>query len=171
MQVLSKYMKIYSLKRLQMLPTDVEGAWRFFSDPKNLGRITPPSMNFRTMYQSGGEEMYAGQIIRYKVTVFPNVTVDWLTEITHVQRPHYFVDEQRIGPYALWHHQHHFREKQGETEMTDEVNYAIPYGPIGRLANHVLVQQQLKRIFDYRASILREAFAKDLFTKDLNRRP
>ena len=123
-------------------------------------------MNFRTMYQSGGEEMYAGQLIRYKVTAIPGFTVDWLTEITHVQPPHYFVDEQRFGPYALWHHQHRFRETLSGTEMADEVNYAIPYGPIGRLANGIFVERQLKRIFDYRASILKE-----MFTQDLTKRP
>lgn len=140
----------------------MDTAWRFFSDPGNLGTITPPSMGFRMVYRSGGPEMYAGQLIGYKVTVLPGITVNWLTEITHVRSPYYFVDEQRVGPYSLWHHQHHFREVDEGVEMTDEVNYAIPYAFLGRLANEMFVRHQLMRIFNYRAQTLTKLFEKPI---------
>lgn len=116
-------------------------------------------MQFKILYKSGGEEMYAGQIIRYKVNVLPFVPVTWVTEITHVQEPHYFVDEQRFGPYALWHHQHSFKEVEGGVEMTDEVNYAIPLGFLGRLANALFVGREVNRIFDHRFTILNDYFS------------
>jgi ligand-binding SRPBCC domain-containing protein len=154
-------MKVYTLKRRQFLPLTVNEAWDFFSTPKNLSRITPETMGFRILYSSGGDKMYTGQLIRYLVMVMPLVSVHWLTEITHVNEPWYFVDEQRFGPYALWHHQHHFKEVPGGIEMTDEVNYAIPFGLIGQLANRLFVERRVNAIFDYRFAVLEDFFAKD----------
>ncbi len=151
-------MKIYHLKRTQLLPITLAEAWDFFSTPGNLSRITPAHMGFQILYSSGGQKTYAGQIIRYKVSVLPLVTLHWVTEITHVKEPFYFVDEQRFGPYALWHHQHSFREVTGGVEMTDELNYAIPLGLIGRLANWIFVGREVNRIFDYRYRILEKFF-------------
>src|SRR5687768_2732990 len=117
-------MKIYHLTRTQFLPITLEEAWTFFSSPKNLARITPPGIGFKVLYISGNQsEIYAGQIIRYKIKILPGVTVNWMTEITHMNKPYNFIDEQRFGPYAFWHHQHHFKEVQGGTEITDELNY------------------------------------------------
>lgn len=108
---------------------------------------------------SGGDRMYAGQIISYKVTVMPLVRVRWTTEITHVQEPNYFADEQRFGPYALWHHKHHFKSVDGGIEMTDEVDYAIPLGFLGRLAHWLFVGRAVNRIFDHRYTVLEKHFA------------
>jgi ligand-binding SRPBCC domain-containing protein len=102
--------------------------------------------------------MYAGQIINYKIKILPFYRARWTTEITHVQEPFYFVDEQRFGPYALWHHQHHFKEVPGGVEVTDDVHYAIPFGFLGRLANAVFVQRELNTIFEYRNAILQKYF-------------
>lgn len=88
----------------------------------------------------------------------PLVKVHWTTEITHVKEPYYFVDEQRFGPYALWHHQHHFREVEGGVEMVDEVNYAIPLGILGRMANWFFVERQVRSIFEYRRKVLAQYF-------------
>ncbi|MBL6447995.1 SRPBCC family protein [Fulvivirga sp. 29W222] len=151
-------MKIYNLKRTQYLPISLSEAWKFFSTPKNLKEITPERMGFRIRYSSGNERMYPGQIICYKVNILPAMQVDWVTEITHVREPYYFVDEQRFGPYALWHHQHHFREVKDGVEMIDEVNYAIPFGIIGRLANSIFVGKEVKAIFDYRHKVLQNYF-------------
>lgn len=85
--------------------------------------------------------------------------MNWMTEITHVEEPHYFVDEQRFGPYALWHHQHHFKEVDGGIEMTDEINYAIPFGLLGRAANWLFVEREVNRIFNHRFSILEKYFS------------
>jgi len=151
-------MKVYTLKRVQVLPISLEKSWEFFSSPKNLKDITPPHMKFNIKYISGGESMYAGQIIKYRLFPIPGIPINWTTEITHVNEPYFFVDEQRFGPYALWHHQHWFREVEGGIEMTDEVNYAIPLGVIGRLAEALFVGKQVRSIFDYRYKVLAEKF-------------
>ena len=115
-------------------------------------------MGFKIVYMSGGAKMYPGQIIQYIVHGLPGIPMNWTTEITHVQEPHYFVDEQRFGPYALWHHQHRFVAVNGGVEMTDEVNYAIPMGVLGRLANWLFVERQVNAIFDYRYQVLEKYF-------------
>lgn len=153
-------MKIYNLKRTQWLPITLQEAWEFFSTPDNLEKITPKHMGFHILYRSGGQKMYPGQLIRYKVNGLPLVPMHWVTEITHVHEPYYFVDEQRFGPYALWHHQHHFKEVNGGVEMVDEVNYAIPLGILGRFANLVFVEREVNAIFDHRYKILEEYFSK-----------
>lgn len=153
-------MKIYTLSKKQFLPIPINEAWDFFSSPKNLAKITPAEMGFKIQYISGGDKTYAGQIIRYKVNILPGITSGWTTEITHVNEPYHFIDEQRFGPYALWHHQHHFQEVKGGVEMTDEVNYAIPLGLLGRLAHWLFVGREVNRIFEYRYKKLEEFFKK-----------
>jgi len=153
-------MKVYTISRKQFLPITLSEAWAFFSTPNNLAKITPAEMGFDIQYISGGDKTYPGQIILYKIQVIPGLKMNWVTEITHVKEPEYFVDEQRFGPYALWHHQHHFKEVPGGVEMMDEVNYAIPLGIIGRLANLIFVGRKVNRIFDYRFKILEEYFKK-----------
>ncbi len=151
-------MNIYTISRKQFLPISLTEAWEFFSAPRNLSKITPSKMGFNILYVSGGEKTYAGQIIRYKIQAIPGIKMNWVTEITHVQEPNYFVDEQRFGPYALWHHQHHFKEVPGGVEMTDEVNYAIGYGLIGRLAYWLFVGKEVNRIFKHRYVVLEDYF-------------
>lgn len=151
-------MKVYTLIRTQFLPITLSGAWDFFSSPKNLSKITPKRMKFEILHVSGGDKMYAGQIIHYKLTLLPGIKVRWTTEITHVLPGSHFIDEQRFGPYAFWHHQHHFREAAGGIEMTDEVNYAIPLGLFGRILNWLFIKRELHRIFDYRFRILEKYF-------------
>ena len=117
-------------------------------------------MGFKILYISGGDKAYAGQIIRYKIDVPPLVSLNWVTEITQVKEPFHFIDEQRFGPYALWHHQHHFKEVPGGVEMTDELNYALPLGVLGRLAQRVFVGREVNRIFDFRFKALENIFKK-----------
>ena len=150
-------MKIYTLKSIQRLPISIEKAWEFFSDPKNLKTITPDYMGFITL--SGDDRsMFPGQIIQYIVTPVMGIPMKWVTEITHVQEQKYFVDEQRFGPYALWHHNHFFKELPGGVEMEDIVDYKIPMGIIGQMVHPILVQPKLKEIFDYRTQKLTELF-------------
>ena len=151
-------MKVYTLIRRQKLPISLPQAWDFFATPENLARITPSYMKFRIEHISAGEKMYPGQIISYRLFVLPYVPVRWTTEITHVKENEYFVDEQRFGPYALWHHQHHFQEVPDGVEMIDEINYAIPFGMIGRLAHSIFVHRQLNAIFDFRYKTLEKIF-------------
>ncbi|MBK7649773.1 MAG: SRPBCC family protein [Flammeovirgaceae bacterium] len=154
-------MKIYNLRRKQVIPISRQEAWKFFSSPENLNKITPPEMGFSIRYISGENKTYAGQIIAYQIKILPGLFVNWVTEISHVIDQHYFVDEQRMGPYAFWHHQHHFNEIEGGTEITDEVNYAIPLGVLGRLAHWLFVGRKVNAIFDYRYAALTNFFSKN----------
>ncbi|MBL0342217.1 MAG: SRPBCC family protein [Bacteroidetes bacterium] len=151
-------MKIYSLHSQQQIPISLHEAWDFFSSPANLKTMTPPNIGFEITSAFSNEKMYNGQIITYIVKPLAGIPLTWVTEITHVQEPHYFVDEQRFGPYALWHHKHFFKEIKGGVEMTDHVHYALPLGILGRFANTILVENQLKQIFDFRFQKMKEIF-------------
>lgn len=153
-------MAAHSIKTVQKIPVSLEKAWDFFSNPANLQAITPEDMGFRIISKHHGERMYAGQIIEYKVRPLPGIPVYWMTEITQVKQGEYFIDEQRFGPYALWHHQHHFREIPGGVEMTDIVHYKNPLGFIGRIANALFVKKKLDQIFNYRFKKVEELFGK-----------
>jgi ligand-binding SRPBCC domain-containing protein len=153
-------MKIYTLTKKQFLPITLDEAWAFFSTPINLKKITPEYMGFNILTDLGDGKMYPGQIIHYIVTPVLGIPMRWTTEITHVIDRKYFVDEQRFGPYSFWHHQHWFREVDGGVEMTDIVNYGIPLGVLGRIANTVFVQSKLQEIFDYREKVTNEMFGK-----------
>ena len=142
-------MKIYELKTVQNLPIGINEAWEFFSNPNNLSVITPEWLNFKVTSKLP-DKMYAGMIISYKVHPVLGIPNTWVTEITHVKEPFYFVDEQRFGPYKLWHHQHHFKETDNGVEMTDIVNYALPFDPISRPLNSLLVEKKVKDIFKFR---------------------
>ena len=150
--------KVYSLKTIQHIPISLDTAWDFFSNPGNLKDITPIDMGFNVISQHHGEKMYAGQIIEYKVSPVLGIPIYWMTEITHVEDKKYFVDEQRFGPYSLWHHQHHFKEVNGGVEMTDIVHYKMPFWFLGDIANSLFVSRQLKAIFDYRYIKVEEMF-------------
>ncbi|GAB5399997.1 MAG: SRPBCC family protein [Aureisphaera sp.] len=150
-------MKIYTLHSKQNLPISTKEAWDFLSDPKNLKTITPDYMGFEIL--SGSDRpMYAGQIIQYIVTPVLGIKTKWVTEITHVNDGNYFVDEQRFGPYSLWHHKHFIKEIDGGVEMEDIVDYKIPFGFLGRLMHPLLVKPKLNEIFEYRKNKLVELF-------------
>ncbi|WP_290799416.1 SRPBCC family protein [Flavihumibacter sp. UBA7668] len=151
-------MAVYSLKTVQVLPVSLEQAWDFFSSPANLSAITPAKLGFNIISKHHGEKMYPGQIIEYTVKPVLGIPLYWMTEITHVEEGKYFVDEQRYGPYSMWHHQHHFREVSGGVEMTDIVHYKIPLWFLGDLAHALFVRRQLKEIFDYRFQKVNELF-------------
>ena len=152
-------MKIYTLTFKQNIPATLETAWNYFSSPTNLAHITPPNMAFKvTSDLSEDHKMYPGMIITYKISPLPGYTTNWVTEITHVKPQNYFVDEQRAGPYAFWHHQHHFVEIPGGVAMMDLLHYAIPFGFLGRIANSMLVEKRLMEIFDFRKKKITEIF-------------
>ena len=142
--------KVYSLKTVQRIPISLDKAWDFFSNPANLQAITPADMGFKIISKHHGEKMYAGQVIEYYVSPLFKIPLYWMTEITHVEDKKYFVDEQRFGPYSLWHHQHHFKEVDGMVEMTDIVHYKLPFWFLGDIAQALFVKKQLRQIFDYR---------------------
>lgn len=150
-------MKIYTLHRKQNLPITKEKAWEFLSSPSNLKTITPDYMSFDII--SGGDRpMYPGQIIQYIVTPIMGIKTKWVTEITHVREGHYFVDEQRFGPYSLWHHKHFIKKIEGGVEMEDVIDYKVPFGILGQIVHPFLVKPKLEEIFNYRNKKLIEIF-------------
>jgi len=148
------------LRRLecrQHLPLSLARGWDFFSRPDNLARITPPDLGFEVT-SALPERMYAGMIVSYRVSPFGSISVPWVTEITHVREPEFFVDEQRSGPYRLWHHQHHFREVADGIEMTDLVHYQLPIGSLGDFLAGRFVERRVAAIFAYRRQRLEALF-------------
>ena len=153
-------MSNYVLERTQVLPISLAEAWDFFSSPHNLEKITPPGMGFEVLSHSNTSKIYAGQIITYYVRPILNIKLFWMTEITHVAEKQYFVDEQRFGPYAFWHHTHFFKEVPGGVEMRDQVHYKLPFGILGAMVHGFMVKKQLQDIFDYRYQYLERKFGK-----------
>jgi ligand-binding SRPBCC domain-containing protein len=150
-------MKLYRIHRRQVLPCSVAVAWRFFSSPRNLPAITPPWLNV-AIVGDVPNEMAPGMLIQYRLTPLAGLPVAWLSEITQVDEPRYFVDEQRIGPYRFWHHQHHFRPVANGVEMIDRVTYGMKFGLVGILAHSVVVDGRLCAIFDYRYRAIERYF-------------
>ncbi len=154
-------MSLHILKTSQKLPIDIKTAWEFLSSPENLERITPPTMSFKiTSGHEKGDKMYEGMIISYMVRPFPVLPLQWVTEITHINEPAFFVDEQRFGPYSFWHHKHFLQEIEGGVLMEDTVHYKIPLGFMGDIAHLILIKNQLKTIFEFRHEALEKIFGK-----------
>ena len=151
-------MKIYNLSKTQRLPVSLEKAWEFFCAPANLSLITPPQLNFIVTSENSEEKIFPGKIITYKVSPMLHIPLSWVTEITQVKDKEYFIDEQRFGPYAFWHHLHKFREIEGGVEMEDILHYALPFGVLGQIAHPILVKKKLTEIFDFRSQKLDELF-------------
>ncbi|MHC1705326.1 MAG: SRPBCC family protein [Tenuifilaceae bacterium] len=153
-------MAIYQLIVEQKVPATIEEVWDFISSPKNLKEITPDYMGFDVTTKDLPEKMYPGMIISYKVSPLLRIKMTWVTEITHVKDKEYFVDEQRVGPYSMWHHEHHIEKIEGGVLMTDIISYKPPFGFIGAIANRIIIKKQLKEIFDYRFIAMEKRFGK-----------
>lgn len=151
-------MGFYQLHTSQKIPATINQAWDFISSPGNLKKITPDYMGFDITSKNAGENMYPGMIITYKVSPFLGIKMNWVTEITHVKEKEYFVDEQRAGPYSIWHHEHRIESIDGGVLMTDIVSYKPPMGFLGTIANSLFIKKQLKEIFDFREKALIEIF-------------
>ncbi len=150
---------LHTIETKQVLHCDVQTAWDFLRSPENLAKITPPYMGFHILSDSASiKEMYPGQIIEYYVTPLAGIKMHWVTEITHVKELSYFVDEQRFGPYALWHHKHFLKAHPLGVEMHDIVHYKAPFGFLGRIANALFLKKKLKEIFAYREKTLEQLF-------------
>lgn len=147
------------LKQEQFLPISLDEAWQFFATPRNLNEVTPEDMVFEIVSELP-ESMYAGLLINYRLKPVFNIPVDWCTEITHIKEKEYFVDEQRIGPYKLWHHEHHFEAVEGGVLMTDLLHYDIGKSIFGWIAGKLFVHKKVKAIFDYRYKTLGTYFKK-----------
>lgn len=145
--------KVYTFSRRQHIDANPARVWDFVSSPANLARITPPGMGF-DIISPVETRMYEGLIITYRVRPLAGIPVTWVTEITHISEGRYFVDEQRSGPYSMWHHRHFIEPEGGGTVMTDIVTYRPPLGILGRIANTLFIRKKLKKIFDFREKAL-----------------
>ena len=150
-------MKVYKKETVQHINASLDECWEFFSNPRNLQKITPESMGFKiTDFDS--QSMYPGQIIQYKVSPLLGLKINWTTEITQVKDRAYFIDDQRFGPYSFWHHKHFFEATATGVKMTDVIHYSLPFGFLGRIVNALIVKNKLKEIFDYRCEKIDEIF-------------
>jgi len=145
-------MKTYRLERSMSVPVSLRDAFAFFENPHNLARITPPSLNFR-ITSPERIRMCKGAEIDYQIR-WLGLPLRWKTAITEYEPPFFFVDEQMAGPYAYWHHRHDFKPTEYGALVSDRVDYALPFGPLGRLAHRLAVRSQLQQIFDYRQNAL-----------------
>ena len=152
-------MIVYTLHREQFLPISISKAWEFFSSPQNLSKITPSKMKFIIVSKSN-EAIKEGALIEYRVSPLFSIPLKWVTIISKVDFPYCFVDKQKKGPYSLWEHEHTFKEVPGGVLMTDNVNYALPFGFLGVIAHKLIVKRQLQEIFDYRKIVLEDLFKK-----------
>ena len=150
---------VYTIRRTQIIRASLGECWDFFSNPKNLEKITPPWLGFEVKSDLPAS-IYPGLMIEYRVAPILRIRLSWLTEIVHVDAPNHFVDEQRLGPYKVWHHEHLFRELPGgEVEVRDLVHYVPPLGLFAPLVNVIAVRPQLERIFAFRTEAVARIFA------------
>jgi ligand-binding SRPBCC domain-containing protein len=153
-------MAFYQFTATQKIPASIDQVWDFISSPKNLKEITPAYMGFEITSAGLPEKMYPGMVISYKVSPLLGIKMTWVTEITHVENHRYFVDEQRMGPYTMWHHQHKIEAIEGGVLMTDIVSYQPPLGFLGAIANALFIKGKLKEIFDFRTVAVEKKFGK-----------
>lgn len=148
----------YQLKREQFLKTNIDTIWDFASNPYNLKKITPDYMLFTITTPKLAEKIYPGMIITYRVSPVLKIPISWVTEITHIEKNSFFIDEQRSGPYKLWHHEHFFIKQKNGVLMKDVITYIPPLGFIGTIANSLFIKKQLNEIFDYREYKMNKLF-------------
>lgn len=151
-------MKIIEKHWEQFVPAGIDEVWAFFSRPENLNRITPPDMDFEILSDLSGVEMYPGMLIRYRIRPMFKLPMQWVTEITQIAEGRYFIDEQRFGPYAFWHHQHHFEARDGGVIMRDILHYAVPFGLLGTAVNRLLIEDKVEAIFRYRKKVIDQLY-------------
>ena len=150
-------MYCYTLTRTQRFPSDISGVWAFFANPSNLSRLSPPWTRMELLSPMP-EALRAGLVLTHRFRPLLGIPVVWVSSITEAQEPAMFADEQRKGPFRYWRHEHCFREIPGGTEMTDTVRYALPFGPLGRLAHGLFVKFLLDGMFAFRARAAESVF-------------
>lgn len=151
-------MAFYQFRREQFIKSSISEVWDFISTPQNLKRITPSYMGFDIRTPDLPKSAYEGMIIAYTVRPLLGIPTTWVTEITHVVPQKYFVDEQRVGPYKMWHHEHHIEAVEGGVLMKDIVSYSPPLGFLGQIANTLVIRKKLEEIFEFRKKAFDEIF-------------
>ncbi|WP_421920389.1 SRPBCC family protein [Marinifilum sp.] len=147
-------MSYYQFYKEQLLQASIDEIWNFISRPANLKEITPDYMGFNILSENLPDQMYAGMIISYQVNPFPWYSTKWVTEITQVKELEFFIDEQRIGPYNLWHHQHILEQSEEGVLMKDIITYQPPMAFLGSIANELIIKKTINQIFNYRQKVL-----------------
>lgn len=150
---------MHKVEREILLPIELDKAWQFFAKPKNLAAITPPEMRME-LVENRELTMYEGMILRFKVSPLLGIKLNWFSEITRIEPRHYFIDSMIDGPFAKWHHQHFFEEVSDGTLARDIIHYKLPFGPLGKLANPLLVKKNVDQLFEFRTQKLNEIFKK-----------
>ncbi len=153
-------MGFYQYKREQKINAPLDEIWDFISSPRNLKKITPEYMGFTITTKDLPDKMYPGMMISYIVTPLLGLKTTWVTEITQVKHLAYFIDEQRIGPYTIWHHEHFIEPIEGGVLMKDIVSYKPPMGFLGNIANSLIIKKKLNEIFDYRTKAIEKRYGK-----------
>lgn len=151
-------MAFYQFQKQQKLNSSLDEVWNFISTPTNLKEITPDHMGFDIITKNLSEQMYAGMIIGYELRPLFGIKTTWVTEITHIEEKKYFIDEQRVGPYTFWHHQHFIEPTRDGVLMTDIVSYKLPFGILGDLAHKIFIKKKIENIFDYRKKAIEDKF-------------
>lgn len=151
-------MSVFQFFRSQRIPATLDDVWTFISSPKNLKEITPDDMGFDITTPHLEEGMYPGMIITYRVRPIAGIEMTWVTEITHVREKVYFVDEQRHGPYRMWHHEHWIKPVPNGVLMEDLITYEPPLGWMGNWMNSLFIRKRITAIFDYRKQALEKRF-------------
>ena len=150
-------MKLYTLKRKQLIPFDRGTVFSFFKAPENLERITPSDVGF-CIITPKPIKMQTGAVLDYTIKL-AGIPVRWTTLITDYDEPFGFSDVSLKGPYSFWYHRHWFEESEEGTVMYDEVTYALPFGFLGRMVHSLWVRKQLDHIFDFRSKVIDEIFS------------
>jgi ligand-binding SRPBCC domain-containing protein len=151
-------MAIYRNVQVQTIPLPLEEAWAFFANPRNLAKLTPEEMQFKHIYEPDAAQVYPGMMLVYSVSPVAGIPMQWVTEITQVEPMSRFVDEQRRGPFGMWHHIHEFKSVSGGTEITDTLYYEMPFWVFGQIAHALFAKKQIEGIFEYRRARLKELF-------------
>ena len=146
----------YTLHSRQLVPRAIDEVFAFYAEPENLAVITPSWLGFKIV-DPLKPVMAPGLRITYRIHPL-GIPQRWVSEITAYEPPHRFVDEQRVGPYTSWHHEHVFESIDGGTAIIDTVTYEVPLGPLGRIANWLFVRRQLESIFAHRERVIAQRF-------------
>lgn len=149
---------MYYLEKEIVVPASLKECWDFFSSPKNLSKITPKEMGFEITSPNNIDQMYEGMLISYTVKPLLGIKMKWVSEITKIDEGKLFIDEQRVGPYKMWHHEHHFKETEQGVLMTDQIFYSLPLGILGQIGHTMFVKKQLEGIFNYREEMVKKMF-------------
>lgn len=152
-------MKMYRLRNTQKLPISLDEAWEFLSNPNQLENITTDELSFQKLHDIP-DKMYEGMLMQLRLKPFLRIQLDWLTEITHIKEKEYFIDEQRLGPFRFWHHEHRVLPIEGGVEIQDTVHYVMPFSILGRFVHWLFLRKQLENIFNFREEAIEKVFSR-----------